>query len=131
MYVRSSSSTIYPGRMKSDIGAGALVSVRMLALDRLTLDLVWRHLELDPLSGVFCTACAGIRVNLLRFLMMTEIASLAYFGGLPIVFDQEGLVVRCRNTLCLFSQSGNNTQVSLSFGQIQHISFVLSIILCK
>ena len=74
VYVRSSSSAIYPGRMKSDIGAGALVSVRMMALDRLTLDLVWGHLELDPLSGVFCTACAGIKVNLLPFLMMTEIA---------------------------------------------------------
>ena len=51
------SGAIYLGRMLSDIGAGALVSARMLVLHQLTLDLVWHHLELDPLTGVFCTAC--------------------------------------------------------------------------
>ena len=45
----ASSCAIYPGRMKS--GAGGLVRVKML--NQLTLDLVSRHLELEP----FCTAC--------------------------------------------------------------------------
>ena len=45
--VPASSCAIYPGRIKS--GAGALVDFRML--DQLTLHLVWRHLELAPLTG--------------------------------------------------------------------------------
>ena len=60
------SGAIYPGRMLSDIGAGALLSARMLVLHRLTLDLVWRHLELDPLTGYFARP-AGIGINLRAF----------------------------------------------------------------
>ena len=45
--VPASSCAIYLRRIKS--GAGALVGFRML--DQLTLHLVWRHLELAPLTG--------------------------------------------------------------------------------
>ena len=38
-----------------DIGAGARVGARMLVLEQLTL--IWRHLELEPVTEVFCTVC--------------------------------------------------------------------------
>ena len=38
-----------------DIGAGARVGARMLVLEQLTL--IWRHLELEPVTEVFCTLC--------------------------------------------------------------------------